>query len=76
MCRSSQRQTKTPSLAFFNKIGTGPGTFDAEQGGLAVHLEWGVLLADGQSTPARGWVRVGLAGRGHRERPCCHLGHP
>jgi len=42
---------------FINKLGAGPGTFDTDQGGVAVHLEWGVLLASGQSTPARGWVR-------------------
>ena len=42
---------------FINKLGAGPGTFDTDQGAVAVHLEWGVLLAAGQSTPARGWVR-------------------
>ncbi len=43
--------------AFINKLGTGPGTFDANKGSVAVHLEWGVLLPNGQSTSARGWAR-------------------
>ena len=43
--------------AFINKLGAGPGTFDAGSGSVVVHLEWGVLVANGQSTPALGWVR-------------------
>jgi len=45
------------NFAFINKIGAGPGTLDADKDSVALHIEWGVLLANGDSTNARGWAR-------------------
>ena len=45
------------NFAFINKLGAGPGTLDADKDSVALHIEWGVLLANGDSTNARGWAR-------------------
>lgn len=45
------------NFTFINKLGAGPGTLDADKDSVAVHIEWGVLLANGDHTSARGWAR-------------------
>lgn len=42
---------------FSNKLSAEPGTFDADKGSVSVHLEWDVLLPNGDRAPARGWAR-------------------
>ena len=45
------------NFLFINKLGLGPGTIDADKDSVVLHIEWGVLLASGDSTNARGWAR-------------------
>ena len=45
------------NFLFINKLGPGPGTIDADKDSFVLHIEWGVLLANGDSTKARGWAR-------------------